>query len=35
MQEVGPLLVVFSERQNGETEENIGFLLIRVFFAVR
>ena len=35
MQEVGPLLVVFSECQNSETEENIGILLIGVFVAVR
>ena len=34
MQEGGLLLVVYSECQNGETE-NIGILLIGVFVAVR
>ena len=34
MQEVGPLLILYSECQNGDTE-NIGILLIRVCFAVR
>ena len=34
MQEVGPLVVVYSECQNGDTK-NIGILLIGVFSAVR